>query len=38
MLRYIESEPYKHDKHIIHFVLIGICVAFIFIGALIYFY
>jgi len=37
MLRYFESEEYRRDKHVIHFVLIGICVVIITIGALVYF-
>ncbi len=32
MLRYRPSEPYKRDRHIIHFILLGICVAIIVIG------
>ena len=38
MLKYTESDPYKYDKYVIHFVLIGICLILITIGALIYFY
>ena len=38
MLRYLASEPYKYDTHIIHYLLIGICLAFILSGVLIYFY
>ena len=36
MLEYHESEKYKRDKHIIHFVLIGICLVIIFVGVLVY--
>ena len=37
MLKYFESEKYKRDKHVIHFVLIGVCVVIIIAGLLIYF-
>jgi len=37
MLKYIESEKYKRNKHAIHFILIGIALAVIIIGVLVYF-
>jgi len=38
MLKYLDSEKYKRNKHIIHFVLIGVCLVIILIGAAYYFY
>jgi hypothetical protein len=37
MLRYKASDPYKTDTHIIHFILMGVCLVIILAGALIYF-
>jgi hypothetical protein len=38
MLKYVDSEPYRADKGVIHFVLIALCVAIILMGGLVYFY
>ncbi len=37
MLKFVESEKYRRDKGVIHFVLMGICVVTIIVGACIYF-
>jgi flagellar basal body-associated protein FliL len=38
MMQYSESEPYKKNKRLIHFILMGICAVVIIMGAVIYFY
>ena len=38
MLKYIDSEKYRRDPHIVHYILIGICVVVIAIGILVYFF
>ena len=37
MLNYTESESYKQEKPVLHFVLMVMCLALIIIGALLYF-
>ena len=37
MLKYIDSEKYRRDPHIVHFILIGICVVVIVVGAFVFF-
>jgi len=37
MLKYIDSEKYKRDPHIVHYLLIGLCIVIIVSGVLIYF-
>ena len=37
MLKYTKPQPYKKDKRIIHFVLMGICFVVIILGVLVYF-
>lgn len=38
MLKYIDSEKYRRNPHIVHFILIGVCAVVIAIGILVYFF
>jgi len=37
MLKYFASEKYRRDKHMIHFLLMGVFVVIILVAAYIYF-
>ncbi len=36
MLKFTEPPPYKKDKPVIHFILMGICFVVIILGVLVY--